>query len=127
MELKEARELINSPIWGKVRDKFLATGEFVVYPKNDIRRLEYLPAATQREIDLWIEALAHADGWKKIVDGAQVRELKAKYAGVYPAVFRYQAYFAKWTAAGAATKDNVEFVMKLLKLKFPEAYELCCS
>ena len=39
MDLNEARALVASPFWPKVRDDFLATGTFAVYPKDDPRRL----------------------------------------------------------------------------------------
>jgi len=123
MELKEARELVSSPLWPKVRDRFLATGEIEVYPAGDIRRLAYLDAETRAKIDAWVEGLVHAAEWKKVVDGAQVRALKERWPGVYPEVFRYTAYFAKWDPAAR----EPEMMFKLLKLLFPEAYELCCS
>ena len=117
MTLDEARELLGSSLWPRVRDRFLATGEFSVYPKGDLRRLEYLDEETRRRIALWQEAIAHVDEWRKIVDGARVRALRENYPGVYPEVFRYAAYF----------KGGKDVTMKLLKLKFPEAYRLCCS
>ena len=117
MTLEEARELLESPLWPRVRDSFLKTGEFTVYPKGDLRRLEYLDDATRRRIALWQEAIAHADEWRMVVDGARVRELRAAYPGIYPEVFRYTAYFS----------GGKDVTLKLLKLKFPEAYELCCS
>lgn len=116
MTLEEARELLDSPIWPKVRDGFLATGEFNVYPSGDVRRISYLDDETRHQIDLWKEALEKAPEWRTLVDGARVRELRERYPGVYPEVFRYTAYFAG---------GKVD-VMKLLKLKFPEAYRLCC-
>ncbi len=124
VELNEARELIASPIWAKVRDKFLATGEFVVYPRGDVRRLEYLPDSTRRQIAIWVEGLGKAAEWRTVVNGDDVRALKAKYPGVYPDALRFSAYFTKFGAPDAANRD---FMMLLLKLKFPEAYELCCS
>jgi len=113
---------VRGPIWDMVRDKFLATGEFAVYPAGDLRRMEYLDPATRKMISLWIEAIGKADEWRKIVDGARVRELKERYPGIYPDVFRYMPYFAKYKdspGSDAATR-------LLLKLKFPEAYSLCC-
>jgi len=107
-----------------VRDKFAATGDFVVYPKGDVRRVAYLDAETQRQIALWKEALLKADEWRTVVDGAKVRELKAAYPGIYPEVFRYTAYF---TRRPDSAESEAAFTLKLLKLKFPEAYELCCS
>ena len=117
MTLDEARELLGSRIWPQVRDHFLETGDFSVYPKGDLRRLEYLDEETRRRIALWKEAIARADEWRKIVDGVRVRELREAYPGIYPEVFRYTAYFT----------GGKDVTMKLLKLKFPEAYELCCS
>ena len=122
MTTKEARELVNGPMWEMVRNRFLATGEFAVYPPGDLRRLEYLDPATRKMVALWTEAIGKADEWKKIVDGARVRELKERYPGIYPDVFRYQAYFAKYKDSPGC-EDAVKL---LLKLKFPEAYELCC-
>lgn len=124
MSIEEARELIRSRIWTSVRDRFAATGSFDVYPKGDVRRVEYLDAETRSRIALWKEALEKADTWRTVVDGEKVRELKAAYPGVYPEVFRYTAYFPK-RAEGA--EAEAAFTLKLLKLKFPEAYELCCS
>lgn len=117
MTMDEARELVKSPIWPKVRDAYLATGAFTVYPKGDFRRIEYLDEETRRKIDLWLDALKHVSEWRTIVDGEKVREIKAAYPGVYPDVLRYALYFS-----GKADPLPI-----LLKLKFPEAYELCCS
>lgn len=117
MTIDEARELISSPIWPKVRENFLTTGEFCVYPSGDGRRLEYVDADTRAKIDLWLEGIEKAEEWKKVVDGESVRALKAKYPGVYPEVFRYSAYFA-------GKKDKLQI---LLKMKFPEVYQLCYS
>lgn len=117
MTINEARELVASPIWPKVRDAFLATGEFAVYPKDDARRIEYLEPEVRAEIALWLKAIPQIDAWRKVVDGAEVRRIKAEYPGVYPEVLRYQPYF---TGSKDATKV-------LLKLKFPEAYGLCYS
>ena len=117
MTLDEARELVMGPIWPKVRDAFLATGDFAVYPKGDLRRLEYLDAATREEIDRWLKAIPEAETWRTVVDGAEVRRLKAEHPQVYPEILRYLPYFA-----GAKDVERT-----LLKVKFPEAYRLCCS
>lgn len=117
MTIEEARTLVASPIWPKVREKFLATGEFAVYPAGDLRRIEYLDEKVRREIALWKEALEKCGEWLTVVDGAKVRELRERYPGVYPEVLRYRAYFP----------DGKVDVMKLLKIKFPEALELCNS
>jgi len=124
MSIEEARELIRSRIWPSVRERFAETGSFDVYPRGDVRRIEYLDEATRRQIALWKEALQKADAWRTVVDGAKVRELKAAYPGVYPEVFRYTAYFPRHPEGAEA---EAAFMLKLLKLKFPEAYELCCS
>ena len=117
MTIEEARRLVSSPLWPKVRDRFLATGELVVYPSGDPRRIEYLDEETRREIAIWTEALENCASWRKIVDGKKVRELRERYPGAYPEVFRYAAYFP----------DGKVDVMKLLKIKFPEALEVCNS
>lgn len=122
MNIEEARELIQSPIWTYVRDHFLATGTFEVFPAGDLRRLAYLDDETQASIAAWRTALEQVDEWRTVVDGAQVRELKATYPGAYPEVFRYQAYFVKF---GGRIDD--EAMKLLLKLKFPEAYRICFS
>ena len=125
MDLNEARDLVNDErLWPKVRDAFLRTGEFKVYPKGDLRRIELLDAETRQAIDLWAEGLGKAAEWRLVLDGAKVRELKAAYPGVYPDVFRYLPYFARFDTK--TVRDNPEALKLLLKLKFPEAYELCC-
>ncbi|MBR2981838.1 MAG: hypothetical protein IKC80_01280 [Kiritimatiellae bacterium] len=139
----EARELVgNGRLWPKVKAYLAAGGEFALFPANDPSRLKLLDGRTRSSVGRWVEALAAADGWRTVVDGAKVRELKAEYAGVYPEVFRYEAYFRKWrgvldemsrTAAEKGCRvsqvDCPDFgmILLLLKLKFPEAYELCCS
>lgn len=125
MDLNEARELLKSPLWPKVRDEFLASGSFEVIPPGDLRRLKYLDAATRDAIESWKTALASLAEWRTVVDGAKVRELKAAYPGAYPEAFRYEMYFKKF---GNLKRDFPEEAVKLLlKLKFPEAYELCYS
>ena len=139
----QARELIgNDRLWPKVKEYLAAGGEFETFPAKDPSRLKLLDEATRTSIGKWIEAIASADAWRKIVDGAKVRELKAEYPGIYPDVFRYTAYFAKWrdvleemSRVASERKcrvaqvecPNFDLVLLLLKLKFPEAYELCCS
>lgn len=139
----EARELVaNAKLWPKVRAYLAAGGGFEAFPAKDPSRLKLLDEATRTAVGRWIEAIAAADGWRRIVDGPKVRELKAEYPGVYPEVFRYTAYFGKWRGTlekmsrAAAEKGcrvsevdcpDFEMVLLLLKLKFPEAYELCCS
>lgn len=117
MTLEEARKLVNGAIWPNVRDNFLATGEIVVYPAGDLKRLEYLSEAVRKEIEDWKTVLEHAEEWRKVVDGNKVRELKSRFPNAYPEAFKFAAYFPS---------GKVD-IMKLLKLKFPEAYRLCYS
>lgn len=128
MTLDEARDLIGSSIWPKVRDRFLATGEFLVYPKGDRRRLDYLDDSVRESVASWQEGLRKAPLWRKIVDGAKVRELKAAFPGVYPEAMRYAAYFER-DLAGIAEEDEFPepALRRLLKMKFPEAYALYCG
>ena len=126
MDLNEARDLVNDPqAWPLVRDAFLRSGEFRVYPKGDLRRIDLLDDETRGEIDRWRYALAHADEWRRTLDGESVRKLKADYHGIYPEVFRYAVYFARFSPADIM--DNPEALKLLLKLKFPEVHGLCCS
>lgn len=140
--ITQARELIaNERLWPKVRDYLAAGGAFESFPPADPSRLKLLDGATREAIGHWIEALALADQWRKVVDGAAVRELKVKHADVYPEVFRYTAYFTKWRdvlnemvrmaeqqgcRVAQVTCPDFTMVLLLLKLKFPEAYKLCC-
>ncbi len=117
MDLSEARELVAAPYWPQVRDEFLATGTWTVYPKDDPRRRAYLPADVQTQIDRWLEAISKVDEWRLITDGARVRQLKADYPGIYPDVLRYAAYFV----------GKKDVTRELMKLKFPEAYQICYS
>lgn len=117
MTLEEARALVKSPIWPKVRDHFLATGEFEILPSGDPRRLAYLDEGVRRTVEQWKTVLEHAAEWRLVLDGGKVRELRAAYPDAYPEALRYAAYFPG---------GKVD-VMKLLRLKFPEAYQLCCS
>lgn len=124
-ELKDARELVaNEVLWPKVRDYLIAGGQFTSFTKGPTQRLKLVDTETRRQIELWCEALVHASEWKSIVDGAKVRALKASYPGIYPEVFRYTAYFKKFKTLDP---NNEDFLMLLLKLKFPEVYTLCSS
>lgn len=123
--LNDARELVsNELLWPKVRDYLAAGGTFAHFPKGVQSRLPLVDAQTRKQIELWCEALVHAEEWKSVVDGATVRELKAKYPGIYPDVFRYTVYFSKFKPLNP-TDEAV--LMLLLKLKFPEVYALCSS
>lgn len=125
LTLDEARQLVaNGTLWPKVRDYLARGGERVRFPKGVKTRLELVDKETRAGIDMWVEALGRADEWRSVVDGEKVRALKAEFPGVYPEVFRYSSYFAKFKKADA---ENEEFMMLLLKLKFPEVYALCSS
>ena len=126
MDLNEARALVEDErLWPLVRERFLKTGAFKVYPKGDLRRLELLDDETRAEIDRWAEGLERAEDWKKVLDGKQVKAIMAEYPGVYPDVFRYLPYFARFGTKDV--KGNPEALKLLLKLKFPEAYGICFS
>jgi hypothetical protein len=125
LTLDEARQLVaNAALWPKVRDYLARGGERVRFPQGAKARLELVDGETRARINMWVEALARAEEWKSIVDGGKVRALKAEFPGVYPEVFRYSAYFAKF---GKIDAENEEFMMLLFKLKFPEVYALCSS
>lgn len=121
MTLEEARELVNGPVWPSVMADFIATGAFAVHAKDDPARLNYLDAETRRQLDLWLDALEHAEEWKTVVSGEKVRELKRAYPGVYPEVLRYTAYFTRFRKA----PNRFEEAKLVLKLKFPSAYGRC--
>lgn len=124
MNIKEARDLLdNRKLWPRVRDYLAKGGELLDFsvPEN---RMQLLDQATLRQIHLWQEALSHAAEWKTVVNGAKVRELKAAYPGIYPDVFRFLPYFSKFDLNDP---ENPALVQLLLKIRFPEAYELCYS
>ena len=125
LTLDEARQMVsNAGLWPQVRDYLARGGEFERFPAGVGSRLKLVDPGTVAEIDMWVEALGRCEEWKGIVEGEKVRELKAKYKGVYPEVFRYSAYFAKFPKPD---RDNEEFMTLLLKIKFPEVYKLCFS
>lgn len=143
------------------------------FPAEDLSRLALLDGATLENLVKWMGALACAPSLRMVMDGARVRALKSSFAGVYPEVFSFTAYFPgaalddvkdaaslapdDVAAAGfslllaymeGAPRAVVERMLlklplgfqadkqrpspprarlvKLLKLKFPEAYALCC-
>jgi hypothetical protein len=125
LTLEEARQLVsNATLWPKVRDYLARGGDCVRFAAGAKSRLKLVDDGTRAKIDMWVEALGRAEEWKSVVDGEKVRALKAEFPGVYPEVFRYSAYFAKFKKADT---ENEEFMMLLLKLKFPEVYALCSS
>ena len=123
--IDEARKMVaNADLWPQVRDYLVRGGEFELFPEGVKSRLKLVDSETLSKIDMWVEALKNAPEWKGVVEGDKVRELKSRYPGVYPEVFRYSAYFSKFKKIDP---DNEDFMMLLLKLKFPEVYKLCFS
>lgn len=125
LTIDEARKMVaNADLWPQVRDYLVRGGEFELFPAGVKSRLKLVDSETLSKIDMWVEALKNAPDWKGIVEGDKVRELKSRYPGVYPEVFRYSAYFSKFKSIDPGNED---FMMLLLKLKFPEVYKLCFS
>jgi hypothetical protein len=125
LTIDEARKMVaNADLWPQVRDYLVRGGEFELFPAGVKSRLKLVDSETLLKIDMWVEALKNAPDWKGIVEGDKVRELKSRYPGVYPEVFRYSAYFSKFKTIDPGNED---FMMLLLKLKFPEVYKLCFS
>ena len=125
LTIDEARKMVaNADLWPQVRDYLVRGGEFELFPAGVKSRLKLVDSETLLKIDMWVAALKNAPAWKGIVEGDKVRELKSRYPGVYPEVFRYSAYFSKFKTIDSGNED---FMMLLLKLKFPEVYKLCFS
>lgn len=125
LTIDEARKMVaNADLWPQVRDYLVRGGEFELFPAGVKSRLKLVDSETLLKIDMWVEALKNAPDWKGVVEGDKVRELKSRYPGVYPEVFRYSAYFSKFKTIDSSNED---FMMLLLKLKFPEVYKLCFS
>ncbi|MBO7206279.1 MAG: hypothetical protein J6W10_01555 [Kiritimatiellae bacterium] len=125
LTIDEARKMVaNADLWPQVRDYLVRGGEFELFPAGVKSRLKLVDSETLLKINMWVEALKNAPDWKGIVEGDKVRELKSRYPGVYPEVFRYSAYFSKFKTIDPGNED---FMMLLLKLKFPEVYKLCFS
>ena len=125
LTIDEARKMVaNADLWPQVRDYLVRGGEFELFPAGVKSRLKLVDSETLLKIDMWVEALKNAPDWKGIVEGDKVRELKSRYPGVYPEVFRYSAYFSRFKTIDPGNED---FMMLLLKLKFPEVYKLCFS
>ena len=125
LTIDEARKMVaNADLWPLVRDYLVRGGEFELFPAGVKSRLKLVDSETLLKIDMWVEALKNTQDWKGIVEGDKVRELKSRYPGVYPEVFRYSAYFSKFKTIDSGNED---FMMLLLKLKFPEVYKLCFS
>lgn len=154
MDIRTARALVrDEKIWPLALKRALAGGTpfFHDYPADDGSRLALLDAETRRAVARWLEVIARADELKGVVDGEKVRVLADQYEGAYPEALRFAPYFVRWhlpaaegerilatamAKAPAELRDAeplegaevpLEAVMKLLKLKFPEACALCCS
>lgn len=156
IDIQAARELVrDGRLWPRVLERCFCDPDrepfFHGFPKEDGSRLALLDAGTRTAVGHWLEVIARAGELRGVMDGVRVRELKAKFAGAYPEALRYAAYFSKWrlptedgarilaTAMRASPAElleaeplegaevPLEAVWKLLKLRFPEAYELCCS
>ena len=156
IDIRKARELVRDErIWPLVLKRCFCDPNrkpfFHDFPKDDGSRLGLLDAETRQAVARWLEVIARADELKSVMDGERVRVLKDEYEGAYPEALKYVPYFAKWKlpaaegvrllatamkAAPAALLDAAPLeeadvplaaVWKLLKLKFPEAYGLCCS
>ena len=122
MDLNEARELIaNRQLWPRVRSYLASGGEMKDFSRPE-NRLVLLDKETQERLHLWLDALSHAEEWKKIVEGKKVRELKNAYPGIYPEVFRYLPYFSKFDLHDQSNLELVKFVLKLI---FPDMHDLC--
>ena len=125
LTIDEARKMVaNADLWPQVRDYLVRGGEFELFPTGVKSRLKLVDSETLLKINMWVEAIKNAPDWKSIVEGDKVRELKSRYPGVYPEVFRYSAYFSKFKTIDPGNED---FMKLLLKLKFPEVYKLCFS
>lgn len=154
MDIRTARTLVrDEKIWPLALKRALAgkTPFFHDYPADDGSRLALLDAKTRRAIARWLEVVARADELKGVVDGEKVRVLVDRYEGAYPEALRFAPYFDRWHLPAAdgerilatamaksptelrdaepleGVEVSFEAVLKLLKLKFPEAYALCCS
>ena len=156
VDMREARALVRDKrLWPLILKACFCDPSrkpfFHTFPKDDGSRLALLDAATRKSVAKWLEALARADELKGVVDGEKVRVLKDELEGAYPECMKFLPYFAKWKLPAAegerllATAMRnapiqlveaepleggqvpLEAVWKLLKLKFPEAYEICCS
>lgn len=117
MTLEEARELVASPLWEHVRDHVAEGHGFCVYPAGDLRRLEYVDAATRRLISHWCDATARMAEWKTVIDGKEVRKIRERFGDVYPEIFRYAPYFAK-------CENDQDRLRTVLRLKFPSVLEM---
>lgn len=121
--LKEARELISDPVlWPYVRRYLASGGEFRTFPKGVEGRLCLVDEKTKGEIDLWLQAVSNAEKWRLVINSKEVKELKERFPGIYPEVFRYAPYFSRFKPLDI---KNEAVILQLLKLKFPEVYNLC--
>ncbi len=141
--IETARALVaDAKLWPRIRAYLAAGGKYMEFPPNDPSRLRLLNASERVLLDEWIDAIVLEGEWRRTVDAAKVRKLRAEYPSAYPAVFRYALYFKRIrghldSIAAESAKEGVKpcktgkidfgTVLFLLKLKFPEVYALCCS
>ena len=156
IDIRRARALVrDGRLWPLVmRRCFCDPGRkpfFHDFPADDGSRIALLGDATRRAVENWLEVIARADELGGALDGERVKVLREEYGDAYPDAIRYAPYFAKWhlpaadggrllaTAMRTAPAELLEAeplegtevplaaVLKLLKLRFSEAYDLCCS
>lgn len=196
--LTEARALVADPLWPRIRDFLWDFAPFIEpsrlpvpvgdngrvrrwalelcgvepvfhpFPADDGSRLLLLDAKVYRSVARWIEGVARADAWRRVISGAERASLRTVYPDVYPDVLRYDVYFRRWrdrltpetngfsvlagilrdlppallarqrlrfepsledsfSPAEGWSAADLELPHFILKLKFPEAYALCCS
>ena len=156
IDMRAARALVRDErLWPLILDFCYGHSErkpfFHSFPKEDGSRLLLAGEETCRAVERWMEALSRAEELRGVMDGERVRVLRDELEDAYPDALKYAPYFARWhlpraegarllaTALRAVPREllraepledaevPLEAVWKLLKLKFPEAYALCCS
>lgn len=156
VDIRQARALVRDErLWPLVLERCFCDSSrkpfYHHFPKDDGSRLWLLGEETLREVAAWLEVVARAAELKGVVDGERVRVLKDQYGEAYPEAFKIAPYFARWhlpaadglrlvaTAMKAAPAElrpaeplegaevPLDAIWRLLKFRFPEACELCCS
>lgn len=156
IDIRAARALVgNGRLWHRIAEVCFGDPSrpprFHSFPVEDGSRLALLGRERLEEIGCWLEVIARSEKLRRETDGARIRALREAYGDAYPEALRYSPYFAKWPLPDA---DGLELlatamrsapqwllpakplpdadvplaaVWKLLKLRFPEDYEICCS
>lgn len=156
IELSTARALVaNERLWPRIMERCFSRPSgrlrFHDFPSEDGSRLALVEDETFAAVANWLEVIARAKELRAAADASTVKAYKEAYGEAYPEALRYVPYFAKWhlpsadgrtllaTALRSAPRGLVPgepladetvplaAVMKLLQLKFPEVYALCCS